>query len=81
MPIVLRRAHRPGDWDREDFDLLDHGRLVGRIYRINAPTEIWWWGVLFQLTGRKSYGTAVTRDEAMVAFGAEYERWLAEQAK
>ena len=83
MPLVLRRAqdHRPGDWNADDFDVLDDGREVGRIYRINAATEIWWWGVSFQLTGRKSYGRVDTREEAMAAFKAEYERWLEQQPK
>jgi hypothetical protein len=83
MPLLLRRAqgHRPGDWNPDDFDVLDDGREVGRIYRINAATEIWWWGVSFQLTGRKSYGDAPTREQAMAAFRAEYERWLGEQPK
>jgi hypothetical protein len=82
-PLVLRRAqgHRPGDWNADDFDVLDDGREVGRIYRINAAFEIWWWGVSFQLTGCKSYGDAPTRDAAMAAFQAEYERWRAEQPK
>jgi hypothetical protein len=31
---------------------------------IAAATEIWWWGVSFMLTGRKSYGTAASLDEA-----------------
>jgi hypothetical protein len=44
--------------------------LVGRIYRLNAATEQWWWGVSFMLTGRKSYGHGDTLDEAMT----EYER-------
>jgi len=58
MALVLRRAqgHRPGDWNSDDFDVLDDGREVGRIYGINAATEIWWWGVSFMLTRRKSYG-------------------------
>jgi hypothetical protein len=33
------------------------------------------------LTRRKSYGRAPTREEAMVAFKAEYECWLEEQPK
>jgi hypothetical protein len=35
-------------------------------------------GLHFMLTGRKSYGTVDTREEAMVAFKAEYEKWLVE---
>jgi hypothetical protein len=61
--------------------VLDDGREVGRIYRVNAATEIWWWGVSFQLTGRKSYGRVDMREEAMAAFRAEYERWLEDQPK
>ena len=76
--IVLRRANvsRPsGAWKEEDFDVFDGERDVGRIFRINAATEIWWWGVGFQVIGRKSYGTAATLDEAKAAFKAKYERW------
>jgi hypothetical protein len=39
--------------------------------------EIWFWGVSFMLTGRKSYGRADSLEEAEAAFRAEYERWLA----
>ena len=83
MSLVLRRAqeHRPGDWIPDDFDVLDDGREVGRVYRINAATQIWCWSVAFQLTGRKSDGHASTREQAMEAFRAEYERWRAEQPK
>jgi hypothetical protein len=39
--------------------------------------ETWFWGVSFQLTGRKSYGHAPSLDAAKAAFRAEYETWLA----
>ena len=83
MTLVLRRAqgHRPGDWDARDYNVLDDGREVGRIYRINAASEIWWWGVSFILTGRKSGGDAPMRNDAMAAFQAEYERWTKEQPR
>jgi hypothetical protein len=82
-PLALRRTqgHPSGDGNPDDFDVLDDWREVGRIYRINAATEIWRWDVSFTLTGRKSYGDAPTRDAAMAAFRAEYERWRAEQRK
>jgi hypothetical protein len=72
-------SRRSGDWQREDYDVFDVGLVpeVGRIYRINAPTEAWWWGVSFELTGRKSYGIAATLDEAKAAFKAEYVKWKA----
>jgi hypothetical protein len=37
--------------------------------------ETWFWGVSFQLTGRKSYGHAPTLNDAKAAFGAEYVAW------
>jgi hypothetical protein len=76
--LVLRPANvsRPsGVWKEEDFDVFDAERDVGRIFRINTATEIWWWGVGFQAIGRKSYGTADSLDAAKGAFKAEYERW------
>jgi hypothetical protein len=83
MSLLRRRAqgNRPSNWNPDDFDVLDDGREVGRIYRVNAATEIWWWGVSFQLTGRKSYGRVDTREQAMAAFKAEYERRRAEQPR
>jgi hypothetical protein len=80
MLLTLRRAqgHRLGHWGPDDYDVLDGDRDVGRIYRINTAHEQWWWGVSFMLTGRMSYGTAPTREDAMAAFRAEYERWLEE---
>jgi hypothetical protein len=60
MPGLRRaRVFRPsGEWADDDFDVFDGDELVGRIYRINAATEAWWWGVAFEVTGRRSYGTA-----------------------
>jgi hypothetical protein len=73
-PLTLRRANvsrKSGDWNDDDFDVFDGDRDVGRIYRINAATEIWFWGVSFQLTGRKSYGRVDSLDAAKAAFRAE----------
>jgi hypothetical protein len=86
MPLVLRRAqeHRPDDRNPHDYDVLDDGHEVGRIYRINLATEIWSWRVSLQLTGCRSYGSygdAPTRDLAMAALQAEYKRWLEQQPK
>ena len=41
------------------------GADVGHILRINAVHAPWWWGVDFMLTGRRSYGTESTREDAM----------------
>jgi hypothetical protein len=81
MSLVLHNANsHPGGgaWGPDDYDVYDDTRAVGRIYRVNIANELWWWGVSFQLTRRKSFGTAGTLDGAKAAFRAEYERWLKE---
>jgi hypothetical protein len=79
MQLILRRANvsRPsGSWQHEDYDVFDGDREVGRIYRVtDHPDSPWFWGVSFQLTGRKSYAHVTSRDEAKTAFKAEYEAW------
>jgi hypothetical protein len=80
MTLVPRRAqgHRPGDWGPRDYDVLDDGRTVERIYKFNAATEIWRWGISLPLNSCEIYGDAPTREDAMAAFRAEYERWIEE---
>ena len=79
MSLILRRASvsRPGgSWSEHDFDVFDGYRVVGRIYRVTDHLDSpWFWGVSFQLTGRKSYGRASSLEEAKAAFKAEYEAW------
>jgi hypothetical protein len=76
MQLVLRRANasrKGGHWQDEDYDVFD----VGRIYLVDSygGNETWFWGVSFQLTGRKSYGHAPSLDEAKTAFKTEYAAW------
>jgi hypothetical protein len=85
MQLILRRANvsRPGgQWQHEDFDAFDGDRNVGRVYLVDSRVgrETWFWGVSFQLTGRKSYGHAPTLDEAKAAFRAEYAAWQRERS-
>jgi hypothetical protein len=83
MPILTLRpaqGHRRGDWGPDDYDVLDGERDVGASIASTRPHEVWWWGVDFMLTYRKSYGNAPTREEAMATFKAEYEQWLQEQS-
>jgi hypothetical protein len=79
MQLVLRRANisrKGGPWQHEDFDVFDGDRSVGRVLVDGyGGKEIWFWGVSFQLTGRKSYGHTTSLDEAKAAFRAEYEKW------
>jgi hypothetical protein len=85
MQLILRRANasRKGvPWSETDFDVFDGDRDVGRIYRVtDRPDGVWFWGVSFQLTGRKSYGRAPTLDEAKAAFRGGYEHWRREAGK
>jgi hypothetical protein len=76
--LVLRRANaspKGGHWQHEDYDVFDDDREVGRIYLIDSPAGSWFWGVSFQVIKRKSYGYALSLDEAKAAFRAEYEAW------
>jgi hypothetical protein len=50
--------------------VLDGERNVGRIFQ--QADGSWFWGVSFQLTGRKSYGHAATLDDPKAALRAEY---------
>ena len=71
--LILRRANVSrigGEWDESDYDVFDGERCVGRIF-LDA-NNAWFWGVDFQITGRKSYGHAPTLDEAKAAFRKEY---------
>ncbi len=79
MTFVLRRASvsRPGgDWnDDHHFYVFDGELKVGRIYRVNAAHEVWYWGVSFLVTNRTSCGHAPTLDEAKAAFSGKYGAW------
>ena len=77
-PLILRRANVSrisGQWKGEDYDVFDGEQDVGRIYRVNAADEIWFWGASFLLTNRKSYGHVASLEEAKAAFRAEYKAW------
>jgi hypothetical protein len=76
--LILRLAQvarKRGTLQSDDYDVFDGDRDVGRIYLIHATdrAEIWFWGISFQLTKRKSYGYASTLEEAKTAFRVEYE--------
>jgi hypothetical protein len=77
--LILKRAtdHRAG---REDYDVLNAGRVVGRIYEtVRAGHDVaWFWSVFYRdwpsgATAHKGY--AVDREAAMQAFA---EAWRGE---
>ena len=51
--------------------MFDGERDVGRIFQ--QADGSWFWGVSFQLTGRKSYGHAPTLDAAKAAFRVAWQ--------
>jgi hypothetical protein len=76
--FILRRAdvsRKSSSWQHEDYDVFDGERELGRIYLVDGcgGKETWFWGVSFQVIKRKSYGYALSLDEAKAAFRAEYE--------
>ena len=79
MHLVLRHASEsrpPTTWSEDDFNVFDGKRELGRIYRVaDEPRSHWFWGVSFELIHRKSYGYALSLDEAKAAFKAEYLAW------
>ena len=79
--LLLRRAfvYRSGHWVDDDYDVYDGERIIGRIFRAEAghPKETpWMWTIVFH--ERKPpgphQGFAVSREEAMLAFKASWER-------
>ena len=82
-PLILRRANasrKGGPWSEHDFDVFDGKQNVGRIYCVGGRQDgEWFWGVSFQLTGKKNYGRAPSLDEAKTRFRAEYLAWKAER--
>jgi hypothetical protein len=77
--LLLRRANisRPGGpWSEHDYDVCDGDRVVGRVYSVGGrPDGEWFWGLSFDLRGRKAYASAPSLDDAKAAFRAEYEAW------
>ena len=84
MTLRLRRANgsrKSGVWQHDDFEVFDGERSIGRIFLFNRFHEFerWFWGVSFQLTGRKSYGDqAASLNQAKALFKAEYDKWKRE---
>jgi hypothetical protein len=81
--LILRRPRISlGSWPDHDFDVFDGELEIGRIYRVTDQRgSPWFWGVSFQVIGRKSYGYADSLEEAKAAFKVEYESWITEQTK
>ena len=79
--LILKRAtaSRPsGEWDDDDYDVLEDGAVVGRIMKTAAaPVETpWMWTLAFGYHEDRSptHGYAATREDAMAAFAKSWRR-------
>jgi hypothetical protein len=73
--LILKRASasRPsGEWSDDDFDVLSHGTVVGRILKVHAAPvgSPWMWTLAFghHEDRTPTHGYAATREAAMTAF-------------
>jgi hypothetical protein len=75
-PTAGSSKSRGGEWDADDFDVYESGRVIGRIMRHpQAPKEQpWFWTIVQGIAPAiDSRGYAATREQAMADFKA---RWL-----
>jgi len=74
LPLILKRA--PIGDNQEDYDVLENGEIVGRIFHLQAAApegRPWMWasGHGRQMR-RTAHGYAATREEAMTAFAKSW---------
>ena len=79
--LILRRAtaSRPsGEWSEDDYDVLENGAVVGRIFKVHAAPvgTPWMWTLAFghHEDRTPTHGYAATREDAMAAFAKSWRR-------
>jgi hypothetical protein len=79
--LILRRAtaSRPsGEWSEDDYDVLENGAVVGRIFKVHAAPvgTPWMWTLAFGHDEDRTpmHGYAATREDAMAAFAKSWRR-------
>jgi hypothetical protein len=80
-PLILKRASasRPSvEWDDDDFDVLEDGVVVGRIFTsLVAPKDApWFWSLAYghHRDRTPKHGRAATCEAAMAAFAKSWRR-------
>jgi hypothetical protein len=72
-PLILRRA--PIGWNQDDYDVLEDGVIVGRIFKVPiAPKDqSWMWASGHNGDYRRAaHGYEPTREAAMAAFAKSW---------
>jgi len=74
-PLILKRAsssRSSGEWSDDDYDVLENGVVVGRIFKEPAAPQgrPWMWasGHSADSVKRAAHGYEPTREAAMTAF-------------
>jgi hypothetical protein len=83
MPLTLRPTELapPVYEDIADYEVLDDGESIGRIYEIRAPMRPdakWFWSITVigaYRAGVDTDGRTPSFNEAKAQFRANYERW------
>jgi hypothetical protein len=79
--LLLKRAsasRASGEWNEEDYDVLEDAVVVGRIFKANAApvASPWMWTLAFghHEDRTRTHGYAATREAAMAAFAKSWRR-------
>ena len=83
MPLTLRstKLAPPVYEHMGDYEVLDGGKSIGRIYEIPAPLrpdELWFWSIKVlgaHRAGIETVGRTATFEDATAQFNENYERW------
>jgi hypothetical protein len=79
--LVLKRgsaSRSSGEWSDDDYDVLEDGVIVGRIFTVPVapPGRPWGWasGHSAATVARSRHGYEATREAAMAAFAKSWRR-------
>ena len=72
--LILKRA--PIGWNQEDYEVLEDGVVVGRVFLmpIGLKGRPWMWTIQERKGSTRAYGYEATREAAMAAFAKSWRR-------
>jgi hypothetical protein len=79
-PLILKRAsasRSSGEWRDDDYDVLENGVVIGRIFKVLVAPEgrPWMWASGHSgHIRRAAHGYEPTREAAMAAFAKSWRR-------